>query len=302
MKRILAIYYSQSGQLKQIMSNFIQEIQHAEIDFIQYKPVNDFPFPWTSDVFFDTMPDSVNEIPIEIEKIKYKYDSYDFIILGYQPWYLSPSIPTMSLLKDKDFRRIATNTPVITIIGSRNMWINSQQNVKDLLDEIGCKIIANIPLIDRNQNQISAITILHWMTSGQKISKYRFLPDAGISDVDIKSSSNFGKILENHLITGSFTGLQTEFCKEGMFSLSTEIWFIERLAKRIFKIWAKIINKAGDNQKSRKLRLRIFKNYLFFALFVIAPIVILLYKILIVPFVYKKIQRKKEYICCKFEQ
>ena len=302
MKKILAIYYSQSGQLDEIMKNFISEIKDCDIDLIRFRPKNDFPFPWSSDVFFDAMPDCVNEIPVELEKINYKYSKYDLILLGYQPWYLSPSIPVSSLLVDMDFRLHASDSPVITIIGSRNMWINSQKNVSDKLAEINSKIIGNIPLIDRNQNQISAITILHWMTTGLKTKKNRFLPKPGISEEDIRNASEFGNILSYHLSNGSYTGMQENFCKTGKFELSTEVWFIEKLAKRIFKIWAKIINSAGKKHNSRLFRIRVFKYYLFFALFFIAPIVLLIYKILIVPFIYRRIQRKKEYICCKIKQ
>src|SRR6056297_2871359 len=136
MIKILAINYSQSGQLNEIMDNFVAPLKEtADIDRIVFEPERDFPFPWTSSEFFDTMPESVLEKPIPLKPISFKHEHYDFIILGYQPWYLSPSIPTSALLQNEAFAKRLRDTKVITVIGSRNMWINSQKSIKKRLTD-----------------------------------------------------------------------------------------------------------------------------------------------------------------------
>ena len=47
MQKVLAIYYSQSGQLKQIIDNFCAPLMEAGINVekVRIKLKNDFPFP-----------------------------------------------------------------------------------------------------------------------------------------------------------------------------------------------------------------------------------------------------------------
>ena len=60
-KKVLAIYYTQSGQMKEIISSFTVPIADAgaEVEYVQIKPVEEFKFPWTGSGFFSVMPDCV---------------------------------------------------------------------------------------------------------------------------------------------------------------------------------------------------------------------------------------------------
>ena len=99
-KKILVIYYSQSGQLGEIIDKFTGPIIAAgnTVDRVCIQPLNAFPFPWTGKSFFAVMPDSVLTIPTELQPFELKHTNYDLVILGYQAWFLSPSIPTNSIL------------------------------------------------------------------------------------------------------------------------------------------------------------------------------------------------------------
>lgn len=299
--KILAISYSQTGQLHQIMDNFLAPLSEQDIDNIHYKPAQDFPFPWTADEFFDTMPETVMEKPIDLALIKFKYEKYDLIILGYQPWYLSPSLPVSALLQSEEFLARVKDTPVISLIGSRNMWINAQDSINSRVKAAGGKMIGNIPLIDRNHNLISVVTILHWMLKGEKTRKYNLFPKPGVSDKDIQAASQFGEILQTAITTNNFENLQEKFLSLGLIEIGTDILFIESKAKRIFRVWVKLIFKFGKTPKMRKILLRFFKYYLLIALFMVAPIVVSIYQLLITPFIFNSIKRRKAYICTKFE-
>ena len=293
--KVLVVSYSQSGQLDQIVKNFILPIQNAEIEYIRYSPKIPFPFPWNSEAFFDAMPESVLEVPVELNKVTYKYSAYDLIIFAYQPWFLSPSIPASSLLQDCEFLSRLRNTSVITLIGSRNMWLNSQEAVKARIAEAGGNIIGNLPFVDRTQNQISAITILHWMLKGRKTKKYNIFPKPGVSDKDILSAKHYGQILNDAIQKKDLTNLQLQFLNDRHFTIPTDILFIEERAKRLFRIWTQLIVKYGKSSPIlRKWLLKAFKYYLIFALFVVAPFVVSGYKIFIVPFILKRLNRRKQ--------
>ena len=135
--KILVLYYSQTGQLREILDSLFSIItKDCEIDIVEIKPVKKFPFPWTADSFFNCMPECVQQIAEEIHPIQYPRNDYDLIVLGYQPWFLSPSLPFTSFLKSP-YAAILRNKPVITVVGSRNMWLNAQEKTKQSLIELG---------------------------------------------------------------------------------------------------------------------------------------------------------------------
>lgn len=295
MKRILVIGYSQSGQLYEILSNFLKPFQGVEIEQVKIETQRPFPFPWTSDVFFDTMPESVLEEPVSLAPYTLQSKTYDLIILGYQPWYLSPSIPTTSLLKDPKFLSVLKNTPVLTVIGARNMWLNAHESVVGYIEEAGGRIVGNIPLIDRHQNLVSALSILHWMLTGKKERKWGVLPYPGVSDKDIREVELFGQKVFKAFQKDSYEGLQAEILAEDKIDIHPSILLVEMRGKRLFLAWANLIKKKSVSSKKRSFWVNVYKYYLLVALFIVSPIVLTIYTIFIRPFVGKSIQRKKEH-------
>ena len=179
MKKILCVNYSQSGQLDEILDNFLSPLEGCEIDRIKVEPNKDFPFPWKTNSFYDAMPETVLEEPIELEPFSFKEEHYDLIIFGYQPWFLSPSMPATALLKNREFKKRLNNTPVITVIGARNMWLNSQKSVVKHVQDAGGKIVGNIPLYTLPIVGNSAL----WSLSPVETSIVYTLPKVGNSDL-----------------------------------------------------------------------------------------------------------------------
>lgn len=291
---ILAINYSQSGQLDEIIENYISALSNVKIDRIKINTQKTFHFPWTVPTFFDTMPECVKEIPIPLSEIQFESEKYDLIILGYQPWFLSPSIPTTSLLKDPKFKAILNETPVVTVIGSRNMWLNSQDSVVQMIQEANGRVVGNLPLIDKSSNIFSAASILHWMLTGKKEKKWGIFPMPGVSDEDIKGASKFGSILNQSIENNNLDSYQDELVRAGGVTINTNILFIEGRAKTIFKVWANLILKKEAQGKKRSFWVSFFKYYLVVALFVVSPFVVLIFNLLIRPFTVKSIRAKKK--------
>lgn len=294
MKKILTVHFSQSGQLTEIVDNFTSQLTDVEIDQQIIRPIAPFPFPWTTPVFFDKMPETVLEKEIEIEENAFKHTQYDLIIFGYQPWFLSPSQPATALLKNEKFKQLLKDTPVITLIGSRNMWLNSQESVKKLIKDAGGKLVGNLSLADKSNNLVGVITILHWMLKGEKTKKWGIFPKPGVSDEDIEGVKTFGAIANNHLTINNFETMQNQFIEQNGVHVDTNILFIEGRAKRLFLIWANLIVKKSKTGK-RSFWVSAFKYYLIFALFIVSPILLLLYNLLILPFTHASVNRKKRY-------
>lgn len=292
-KKVLVLYYSQTGQLTDIVNSFVAPFTEAglSVEVVRAKPKNDFAFPWTSERFFDAMPETVLAIPSPMEKIELKEIKYDLVVFAYQPWYLSLSIPANSILATNEVKKILKDTPVVTLIGARNMWLSSQEKLKKILREAGANLVGNIALVDRNQNSISAITILHWMMNGKKDSYLGIFPKPGVSDEDIGNTKVFGKTVLEFLQKGNYEGLQEQLANQSAVEIVADYMIIEKLAPRLFLIWANFIIK----RKNRTAWLVVYKYYLLFALFIIAPIVLTVNAILFRPFSGKSIRKKKLY-------
>lgn len=297
MKKILVVSYSQSGQLTEILEQFLAPFDPALVEHVQIIPRNPFPFPWTTDSFFDKMPECVEELPIELEPLHFSEPRYELIVFGYQPWFLSPSLPATALLQLPQFLALLTGTPVVTVIGGRNMWLNSQESIKKRIADAGGRLVGNIPFMDRVSNLVSAVTILHWMLTGRKDRKWNIFPYPGVSREDIGEGARFGGIVKSAFERQDYDHLQKEILGTGLIEIPTDILFIEQRAKKLFRIWAGLIRKKGTTPEKRKRLVNAFKYYLLVALFMVAPVVVTIYKVLIAPFFPNAIKKKKEYFC-----
>jgi hypothetical protein len=292
-KKILALYYSQTGQLKEILDNFTAPFVESglSVEKVQIKLKKDFSFPWTTPRFFDAMPESFLGIPSELEDFNLKESKYDLVIFAYSPWFLSPSIPATSALLHPSIKKILKDTPVITLIGARNMWLNAQHKVKEKLKDAGAKLSGNVVLFNRNNNFISAITIFYWMLTGKTDRKWGIFPKPKISDADIEKSKDFGSMALTALQKNEFSGLQQNFIKVNAVEVKWDLMFIETRAVKLFSIWANIIIK----KKNRAFWLVLFKYYLLIALFGVAPIVVSINGIFFKPFLESRINKKKQH-------
>ena len=296
MKSVLVIYYSQSGQLERIAKKIAQPLlDTAEISvtFHEIQPVKPFPFPWDKESFFDAFPESFLQIPADLKPIPIEITSvkYDLILLHYQVWYLSPSIPINSFLKSTEAKKIFYNTPVVTINGSRNMWVMAQEKVKSLLLYNNAILVGNIALVDRAPNLISVITIVEWLFSGVKKKYLGIFPFPGVSEKDINQASKFGDIIQMHLLNNSLQQLQSQLISNHAVRISSYLVSVDKTANKLFLTWAKqIISK----KKSRKTWLKAFNLYLLLAIWLISPIVYILH-VFKYPFIKSKIEKETKY-------
>jgi hypothetical protein len=290
-KKILAIYYSQSGQLAEIIDNFTSPLETAghEVEKVRIETDPAYDFPWTTERFYAVMPSCVFGVPVALKPFRLRHASYDLIILGYQAWFLFPSIPVNSLLHHPVLRAVLPGTPVITITGARNMWVNAFTEVRKMLGQAGANLVGNIALVDRHPNHISYLTIFHWLLGGKKSRYLGFFPYPGVSAADIGHTRVFGEIVLKHL--DDLAGLQAGLMQAKAVDLKYSLLLLETKAVPTYFIWARFIVK----RKKRNGWLAVFKYYLVFSLFVAAPVILILNGIFIRPFSKKRMLAKKNH-------
>ncbi len=298
-KEVLILYYSQTGQLFDILKNIASVMgdTNINISYCEIELEEPYEFPWKQEKFYDTFPESFLQIPSKVHPTTEGVLSkkYDLIILGYQVWYLTPSIPINSFLKSDSAKKLLKGTPVITVVACRNMWIQAQEKMKRLLFSVDAKLVGHIALIDRHINHISVITISHWMFSGKKDRFLGIFPKPGVSDNDIKEATKFGLPIKEALLNNDLCDLQENLLRLDAVKVNPFLVMTDKRGNILFSKWADLIIKKGEAGNSKRLKwIRLFKYYLLFAIWIIAPMVFIVFLLTYLP-TYQMRNRNKKY-------
>lgn len=246
-KKVLVVYYSQTGQLREIVNSVIAPLKasgEVTLTVEELKPKTSFPFPWTSDEFFQAMPESVRGIACELQPLSLNgQEAFDLVIIAWQPWYLSPSIPIHAFFQHETAKKLLSGKPVITIIGSRNMWIMAHERIREYLKSMQAKPVGNIVLYDKAPNLLSVVSIIRWMFTGRKERYLKIIPPAGVSKDDIRNSSKFGEIILESIRRNDFAQLRPAFVREGAVDVLPSLVMLEKRGKIFFRLWAAFILK-----------------------------------------------------------
>lgn len=298
MKKVLVVYYSQTGQLTDVVKSFTKPLEadrNIELVYQSIEPKIAYPFPWGYLEFFDIFPESVYMEGCALKECNNitEDDTFDMVILAYTIWFLSPSLPISGFLNSK-YSKVLKNTPVITLIACRNMWVMAQEKMKIKLKSLGAKLIDNVVFIDQGGNLATFITTPRWMWTGRK-NAFWGLPKAGVSSGDIAGASRFGKALSDALAidlekknVSLLTGLEAV-------QVDNRLIGTEKIAHKSFKIWGGLIRKFGSTgDKARIPVLFLYFVFLLSLIVIVVPINTLI-KPLLRKLNSKKIDKERAY-------
>ena len=278
---IAVFYYTQTGQAQAIARSLCAPLEAAGCRVLEreIRPVTAYPFPWSSEAFFQVFPESRLGIACAIEPIELSgaVAEADLVIVAGQSWYLSLSTPLHAFFQSPEVRAYLHGRPVVFVNGCRNMWVMTQSETRRYLREIGARYVGFIELHDKAPNLVSVLTIIRWLFYGRKEAT-RLLPAAGVSQRDVADADRFGLILLRTLYDGQWEQLQERLMREGAVTFIPQLYFIERNGYRMWGRWAHFVrHRGGAGDPRRQGRLRLFKAYLFFVLYAVSPFGLLFY-------------------------
>lgn len=286
-KQILLVRFSQTGQTNAVSQALITPLQQAGygVDVLDLLPTQAFPFPWPFFQFLDIFPETVagtaRYSEAALAAMQPAQAHYDLVILTYPVWFLSPVPPMQAFLRSPLAAKLLRNTPVITLTTCRNMWMQAQMVMRDLLDNIGARLLDHVAITDPSPALATFITTPYWVLTGKKTNQPFGLPDAGLHAEQITASQRFGKAiaagLAQDLEQGEaplLTGLQA--C-----SADAALAASEAIGKRSFKIWSKILRTLGKpGTPVRRLGLCVYVTFLAAIICTIVPTLMLIRKII----------------------
>lgn len=302
MKKVLVVYYSQTGQLTRVVRSVCGPLERSEGVEVRYEclqPQQPYPFPWPFFRFLDTFPESVYLCPPRLKPLSLQGDEeFDLVILAYQVWFLSPSLPTTAFLQSETGQRLLEGRPVVTLIACRNMWLMAQEKVKTLLSRAGARLLDNVALVDRGSSLLTFITTPRWMLTGNKGSSEGLLPPAGVAERDIAEASRFGRALREALAEDRELG--TEPLLTGLGAVEVDVRLIpsEKIGSRSFMIWGRLLRKLGPGgSTARKPVLFVYVVFLVSLILTVVPVTMVL-RTLLRPLMKQHLLAQKSY----FEQ
>lgn len=248
LKNILVLYYTQSGQLLEMVRSLtkpLAECPRIHLRLVQVEPVIAYPFPWPLLRFFDALPESVlMEAPAMNPLSLDENGAYDLILLCYTVWFLSPSLPITGFLKSSDAPRILKGVPVITVVNARDKWVMAQEQVKRWIDVHGGRLVGHIAVIADTPALAGLVTTLRWLWAGKK-EGFWGLPDAGVPKTQIDGLERFGALIRDGLMDGRLAKGLPVLQGHDPAKMDPDLVRQEKVGYRIFQFWASAIRSCG---------------------------------------------------------
>jgi len=279
MKKVLVIYYTQTGQLSNALRATLAPFENqpdVKIQYEQIKPATAYPYPWRYTEFFDVFPETVHGVPCELQPLSVDpTEQFDLIIVAYQPWYLSICIPINSFLQSEAAKKLLAGKPVVTVLACRNMWLGSQEKMKVQLQKLQANLVGNITYVDSSANLISLITVLAYVLGGVKDKFLKIFPKYGVSQEYLESNApKFGMVIKRHVFANNYSTLQKELVDLGAVIVKSNLMLLEGRGRVLFPLYANYISKKGTaGSADRKGRVRVFGIVLPTAILILSPII-----------------------------
>lgn len=265
-----------------------------EVHVETLRPRQPFDFPWNLWRFFDTFPECALLVGPELAPLTLTGEEhFDLVILPYQVWFLAPSLPVTAFLQHPVAQSVLQNTPVVTVIGCRNMWMMAQEKMKQLLSDCGARLIDNVVLTDASPTLVTLVTTPWWLLTGRR--RLRGLPPAGIDDTDVDRSERFGLALRDALHVGAertpgplLHGLQA--C-----TANPRLLVSERAGTRSFFLWGKLLRAAGaPGTPLRRILVLLYIVFLIVLILTVVPLSLTM-QALLRPFISARLDAAKQH-------
>ncbi len=252
--KVLVLFYSQSGQLENIarwLTKPLAESPEIRVFYKMLEPEEPYPFPWPLYRFFDTLPESVLMESTPVKPLDFsEIGTPDLILLFYQVWFLSPSLPVSGFLQSEQ-AAVMRGVPVITVVNARDKWVKAQEEVAARVKRWGGILVDHVAVVHVGSALGSLVSTLRWLWTGKKQGFWRF-PDAGVPLEIIEATERFGRAILEGLRDGRIQSGKSVLEPLNPAPQDPDLVRQERVGHAMFRRWARTIRWAGRQGQKRR--------------------------------------------------
>ena len=203
--RVLGLYYSLTHQTERVMAAICGELEAGghRVDLRRIKPVKEWTIPMGKLAFaydWARMMAGVN-VTQPLEPMALNREDYDYILLGYQPWNLWPSIPVNAFL-DSPMAEVFRGKKVIGVITSRSRWEEAYQVVRQKVARRGGRVVDTVIFQDQLKYPENLATTMYLIWEGHPPPEDHWVaqyPPFGIGERAYDVARDYGRDLSNRM-------------------------------------------------------------------------------------------------------
>jgi hypothetical protein len=243
MNRALVISYSHTGQTEMAVSTFARGFsENIACDFAIITPLEKFEFPWKMRNFFRAFPRCVAGLAPEVQSLDIAWQNYDLVILAYQVWFLSPSLPIQGFLNSSQAQNLK-NKKIITLVTCRNLWHSAFYTIRKALRNLGAEHLGQVTLCETSPVWATFVTTPRWLLTGKK-GPFLFFPAAGISPMDFVQLEQKGRRLSQSWQDSSGSAVSASALGSNLSSVA--LAQMDQIGIQLFRFWTRLILKLSN--------------------------------------------------------
>jgi hypothetical protein len=250
-------WYSQTGQLHEVAAALAAPLEKAgwQVNWVEIKPVDAFPFPWPIRRFFNVFPDAVDPSAMaEVGEFATGPPPRpgDLVFFAFQVWYLAPSLPMRTVLRRNP--QAFAERDVIGIVACRNMWYSAAVEVQRSITAAGAAYLGTVAATDTAPALATFVTTLRWLLTGRREAFWRF-PRAGVGDDELARLRALGEQLAVARGTSPENvrmRVRDVLARNRAAPVVPAIAAADLIAGRVFRGWGRVIRSAGRRSPAER--------------------------------------------------
>ncbi len=206
---VLIVYYSLTNQTAMVIHN-IAAVLHKrgyKTDIHRIRPIDDWCLPLTKAAFARQALQTFAGLPLRcaIEEMHLNRLDYEHVILGWQPWFLRPSIPVESFLKST-MGRVVRGRKVWLVGTCRSMWSLAQEILTIRIERLGGKVMGGMMVGGELQSAANLISYGYYILNAGDVPESHWIrrlepnwKGFGIGEGGILKGLHYGHFLAESL-------------------------------------------------------------------------------------------------------
>lgn len=209
MAQVLVISYSFTGQTGRIVEEVSRSLEKGghTVSRAPLRLVHSYPFPAPPSMLLQLLQQSLRgQWPVEpLEPLDADLSlPYDLVIIGYQPWYMTPSVPVHSFLKS-DAARVLRGKPVVGLVSCRAEFRRACGLFQKGVEAVGGQVVEQRVWVDQDARPTNLLSLVHMLKNGHDPEGgplKRLLKPFGVGPAGLARAQSYGEALSTRLKLG----------------------------------------------------------------------------------------------------